>query len=138
MPARFFQTVVPLIALLGASPAWAQITVLDPAQDAVGAPTEREPIAVPPPICGTQPISIAEMAWPSAQLLAAIHAKLLAQEFDCDTRVTPGDLAATGSSMGSSGQPAVAPEMWVTRIADAWNAGVEAQMLRPAAPTFVE
>ena len=62
MPARFFQTMLPLIALAWAAPAWAQITVLDQAQDAVGVPTPREPIAVPPPICGTQPITIAEMA----------------------------------------------------------------------------
>ena len=40
--------------------------------------------------------------------------------------------------MGSTGQPAVAPEMWVTRIVDLWNAGVDAQMLRPAAPSYAE
>jgi glycine betaine/proline transport system substrate-binding protein len=78
------------------------------------------------------------MSWPSAELLAEIHARILAREYGCDVRVAPGDLAATGSSMGSTGQPAVAPEMWVTRIADVWNAGIDAQMLRPAAPTYVE
>ncbi|HEY8576353.1 MAG TPA: glycine betaine ABC transporter substrate-binding protein [Devosia sp.] len=118
-----------LLALLLAMPAAAQVTVLDQAQDQ---PAESGP----PPVCGTQPFGIARMAWPSAELLAEIHARLLAQEFECQVNVTPGDLAATGSSMGSTGQPAVAPEMWVTRIADVWNAGVEAQMLRPAASTY--
>ncbi|HUH77455.1 MAG TPA: glycine betaine ABC transporter substrate-binding protein, partial [Devosia sp.] len=50
----------------------------------------------------------------------------------------PGDLAATGSSMSITGQPAVAPELWVTRIAEVWNAGVEGQKLRAAAPTFAD
>src|SRR5690606_25657874 len=36
------------------------------------------------------------------------------------------------------GQPAVAPEMWVTRIAEVWNAGVEAQQVRQAAPSFAD
>lgn len=134
------------LALL-ASPAWAQFTVLDQAQDAAqnpaaSPPTEAPAAAVepgaPPPPCGTRPINIASMSWPSAEILAEIHARLLSNEFGCDVRVTPGDLAATTSSMGSTGQPAVAPEMWTTRVAEVWNAGVEAQMLRPAAPTFVE
>lgn len=135
MTIRLLRAVVLLALLLVSGPAVAQITVLDQAQDAAGAVAQPE---APPPPCGTQPISIARMSWPSAALLAEIHARVLAREYGCETRVTPGDLGATGSSMGSTGQPAVAPEMWVTRIADVWNAGVEAQMLRPAAPTYTE
>ena len=127
--ARLIQAMLLLVALAGLAPAWAQVTVLDQAQDAAQA-------AAGP--CGTQPISIARMSWPSAELLAEIHARILAREYGCDVRVTPGDLGATASSMGSTGQPAVAPEMWATRVADVWNAGVEAQMLRPAAATYVE
>ncbi|MDB5530489.1 MAG: hypothetical protein JWR51_3592 [Devosia sp.] len=112
-------------------PALAQVTVLDEAQDSA------DP-AAPPPICGTRPIGIARMSWPSAAILAEIHARLLTTQFGCQTRVAPGDLAATGSSMGTTGQPAVAPEMWVTRIAEVWNPAVKAQMLRPAAPTYAE
>ena len=129
---RFVRTLF-FIAALVPLPAAAQITVLDQAQDAA-----QTPAGGPAPPCGTQPVAIARMSWPSAELLAEIHARILANEFGCEVRVTPGDLAATGSSMGSTGQPAVAPEMWVTRIADVWNAGVEAQMLRQAAPTYAE
>jgi glycine betaine/proline transport system substrate-binding protein len=46
------------------------------------------------------------------------------------------DQAAAGSSMATNGQPAVAPELWITRIAEIWNAGVKAQKLRSAGPTF--
>lgn len=137
MTARRFATILVLTLGLAAGPAVAQITVLDQAQDAAGAPAvPAAPEALP--ICGTQPVTIARMSWPSAELLAEIHARVLARAYDCVVRVTPGDLAATGSSMGSTGQPAVAPEMWATRIAEVWNAGIEAQMLRPAAPSYVE
>ncbi len=138
MTARLLRAMLLLAVLVVAGPAAAQITVLDQAQDAVPAPRAPAGEVAPPPPCGSQPISIARMSWPSAELLAEIHARILARAYGCDTRVTPGDLAATGSSMGSTGQPAVAPEMWVTRIADVWNAGIDAQMLRPAAPTYVE
>ncbi len=133
MKARIFG--IAMLALMGLlQPALAQLTVLDEAQDNA-APAEPAP---PPPICGTQPIAIARMNWPSAALLAEIHARLLTSQFGCETRVGPGDLAATGSSMGTTGQPAVAPEMWVTRIADVWNPAIKAQMVRPAAPTYAE
>ena len=123
-----------LLALLS-GPVQAQFSVLDQAQDNIGQSASGP---ANPPLCGTKTISIASMSWPSAQLLAEIHARVLAAAFDCKVQVIPGDLAATGSSMGLTGQPAVAPEMWPTRVADVWNAGVAAQMVRPAAPTYVE
>ncbi len=50
-----------------------------------------------------------------------------AQNFGCAVEIVPGDLAATASSMGTNGQPAVAPELWITRVADVWNAALEGQ-----------
>ena len=123
-----------LLVLLFAQPALAQVTVLDQAQDAQAA---SDPAALPPP-CGTRPLTIARMSWPSAELLAEIHARILRQAFGCEVQVTPGDLGATASSMGSTGQPAIAPEMWITRIAEVWNAGVEAQQMRQAAASFAD
>jgi len=140
MTARLCRAIALTLGLLLAGPAWAQITVLDQAQDRSGgaaAPAEAEAEAAPPP-CGTQPLTIARMGWPSAEILAEIHARLLAREYGCQTRVMPGDLAATASAMGSTGQPAVAPEMWVTRVAEVWNAAIAAQMLRPAANSFAQ
>lgn len=137
-----------LLLVLLAGPAMAQITVLDSAQDQPQGGEAAAPIApagdvvatpaAPPPPCGTQSMSIARMTWPSAALLADIHARILNAEFGCDAKVVPGDLAATASSMGSTGQPAVAPEMWVTRIADVWNGTIETQMVRSVAPSFAE
>lgn len=93
-------------------------------------------IAQPP--CGSQPIAIARMSWPSAAILAEIHARILKAQYDCAVKLVPGDLAATASSMGASQQPAIAPEMWVLRVPEVWNAGVKAQKLRQAAPTYAE
>ena len=136
--ARRTKIVAGLLLALWSGQANAQFSVLDQAQDRLGQPVAPEASAVPAAPCGSQTINIASMGWPSAQLLAEIHARVLARAFGCTVQVAPGDLAATGSSMGSTGQPAVAPEMWPTRVADVWNAGMSAQMLRPAAPTYVE
>jgi glycine betaine/proline transport system substrate-binding protein len=96
------------------------------------------PEAAPPPPCGTEPLNIASMQWPSAQILAEIHARILAQAFGCAVKIVPGDMAATGSSMETSGQPAVAPELWITRIAEIWNAATKAQKVRQAGVTYDE
>ena len=90
----------------------------------------------PPPRCGTQPMTIGRMQWPSAAILAEIHARILAAQFDCEVRVQQVDQVAAGSSMGTTGQPAIAPELWLGRIADVWNAGVKAQKLRQAGATY--
>lgn len=130
------------LLLLTVAPASAQLTVLDQAQDQIEgeetAPVEPGGESEQASPCGTQPLTIARMNWPSAALLAEIHAGLVRERLSCPTDIIPGDLAATASSMGSRGQPAIAPEMWVTRIADVWNGAVDAQMVRTAAPTFAE
>jgi glycine betaine/proline transport system substrate-binding protein len=103
---------------------------------ASAAPSSAEPAAPLP--CGGETITIARMQWPSAELLAEIHARLIEQNFGCAVEVVPGDLAATASSMGTNGQPAVAPELWITRVADIWNAALTGQEVRQAGSTYVE
>ena len=120
---------------LAAAPALAQFTVLDHAQDGGAAPAGEDAVQ-PAPLCGTRTISIARVGWPSAQLLAEIHARVLAKALGCTVSVQQADLAAIGSTMSTTGEPAVAPEMWPNRIAELWNAGVNAQALRAAAPTY--
>lgn len=108
---------------------------LSQAQDSII--TLSPPVEAPPAsACGNRPLAIARMAWPSAELLAEIHARVLTEAFDCAVQVVPGDLAATAASMAASGQPAIAPEMWASRIAEAWNAGTKARSIRQAGPSF--
>ncbi|OEO32320.1 hypothetical protein VW23_012140 [Devosia insulae DS-56] len=94
--------------------------------------------APPPPPCGTQQLAIARMAWPSSALLAEVHSRLLTANYLCNVAVQEGDLAATGSSMGATGQPAVAPELWIGRIADIWNAAMKGQKVRQAGAPYAD
>lgn len=110
------------------------LAALLPVLCGLAAPTPA--MAQDEPPCGAQPIAIARMQWPSAAILAEIHGRILAREFGCEVRIIAGDLAATGSSMATTSQPAVAPEMWVTRVADIWNSAVAAGRVRTAAATF--
>lgn len=87
-------------------------------------------------LCEDEIISIAQMQWPSASILAHIHAQILREEFGCLVDVVPGDLSATSSSMVATGRPHIAPEMWLGRIAGIWNSAIETQRVRSAAPSF--
>ena len=128
---------VMLGALAGAG-ASAQDSVIS-LEPPVSAATPDTPDAPPPPLpCGGETITIARMQWPSAELLAAIHARLIEQNFGCTVEIVPGDLAATASSMGATGQPAVAPELWISRVADIWNAALKGQEVRQAGATYAE
>jgi glycine betaine/proline transport system substrate-binding protein len=90
------------------------------------------------PPCGDQTITIARMAWPSAALLAEIHARILKAQFACSVQVVASDLAPTLSGMAATGQPAVAPEMWIDRAADQWNQAVKDQKLRQVGLSYAE
>ena len=128
--------------LWAASVIWGMTTGLAPAQDSVTSlpPPDTETVssaesasAAP---CSGKTISIARLQWPSAELLAEIHARLISANFGCTVEIVPGDLAATTSSMGVNGQPAVAPELWITRVADLWNASLKTQQVRQAGSTY--
>ncbi len=133
-----FRKAIAAIALgVLTQPALAQITVLDSAQDGATQPAPSGPNASAGP-CGTRPLTIARMSWPSAALLAEIHARILASEFSCQVQVVQADMGSAVSSMGSTGQPQIAPELWVNRVADLWNGAMEGQQVRSAAPTYTE
>jgi glycine betaine/proline transport system substrate-binding protein len=133
--ALFIALSVPLSVLAQDS-----VVTLDPPTDGGASATtlEDDDPDAPPPPCGTQQISIARMTWPSAALLAEIHSRLLTASYLCNVAVQASDLAATGSAMGANGQPAVAPELWVSRIADIWNAAMNGQKVRQAGPSYAE
>lgn len=87
-------------------------------------------------VCSGRVINIARMQWPSAAILAEIHKQVLTEYFGCSAQVVPGDLSASLSSMATTGQPAIAPEMWITRVAAIWNSMSETQQVRALAPSF--
>ncbi len=77
------------------------------------------------PQCGTDKvIDIAEMSWPSAAALAQIHAIVLKEGFGCNVELVSGDTNPTLASLLAKGTPAIAPELWVGSVQDAWDEGV--------------
>lgn len=76
--------------------------------------------------CGTdRTIDIAEMTWPSAAVLAHVHAAILEKGFGCKVEIVTGDTVPTASSMLSRGRPAVAPELWTSVIKASWEEGLQ-------------
>jgi glycine betaine/proline transport system substrate-binding protein len=61
--------------------------------------------------CGT--VTVAEMNWPSAAVIAHIDAIILEAAFGCDVVLTPGDTLATINSMLRDSEPDIAPETWI-------------------------
>jgi glycine betaine/proline transport system substrate-binding protein len=65
--------------------------------------------------CGT--VSIAEMNWASAQLMANVDKIILESGYGCKVDIVPGDTMPTFTSMNEKGQPDVAGELWVNAVA---------------------
>ena len=64
--------------------------------------------------CGS--ITIAEMNWPSAELMANVDKIILEKGYDCDVELVPGDTVPTFTSMNEKGQPDVAGELWANAV----------------------
>jgi len=60
--------------------------------------------------CGR--VTIAEMSWNSAAMLAHMQAIILGEGFGCDAELVPGDTVPTITSMTEKGEPDLAPEIW--------------------------
>ena len=60
--------------------------------------------------CGK--VTIAEMNWASAQVIAHIENIILGAGYGCDSELIPGDTMPTATSLVEKGEPSVAPELW--------------------------
>lgn len=78
--------------------------------------------------CGS--ISIADMNWNSATLIAHVDKFILENGYGCDAELVPGDTMPTGTSMIEKGEPDIAPEMWSNSMRKALDKGVEEGRLR--------
>ncbi|EEX32471.1 MULTISPECIES: ABC transporter substrate-binding protein [Vibrio] len=86
--------------------------------------------------CGK--VTIADMNWNSASLIANIDRFILEHGYDCEAELIPGDTMPTGTSMIEKGQPDVAPELWSNSLKDALDKGVEEKRLRYAGRSLVD
>ena len=84
--------------------------------------------------CGK--VTIADMNWNSASLMANVDQFILKNGYGCETELVPGDTMATGASMVEKGEPDIAPEMWSNALKESLDKGVAEKRLRYAGDTF--
>jgi glycine betaine/proline transport system substrate-binding protein len=80
--------------------------------------------------CGK--VTISDMNWASATLMANVDRLILKHGYGCDAELIPGDTVPTGTSMIEKGQPDIAPELWTNSFTVALQRGVHEKRLRIA------
>ena len=72
--------------------------------------------------CGK--VTIADMNWNSATLIANVDRFVLEHGFGCAAELVPGDTMPTGAAMTEKGEPDIAPEFWTNSMREAIDKGV--------------
>jgi glycine betaine/proline transport system substrate-binding protein len=85
-----------------------------------------------PAFAACDKVTIADMNWPSATLMAHLDRLILKHGYGCNVDLVPGDTMPTGTSMIEKGEPDIAPELWTNSFAAAIRKGVEEKRLRIA------
>jgi glycine betaine/proline transport system substrate-binding protein len=67
-------------------------------------------------MAGCGEITMAEMNWASAELMANVDKIILEEGYGCDVELVPGATMTTFASMNEKGQPQVAPELWANAV----------------------
>lgn len=80
--------------------------------------------------CGK--VTVADMNWSSATLVANVDAFILRHGYGCDSEIVTGDTMPTGTSMVEKGDPDIAPEFWVSNFKESLAKGVAEKRLRIA------
>ena len=64
--------------------------------------------------CGK--VTIADMNWASASLMANVDAIILKEGYGCEIEIIPGDTMPTFTSMNEKANPDVASELWINAV----------------------
>lgn len=99
----------------------------------VAAPA-AEPVAAQ--ACGK--VTVANMNWQSAEVLANIDNIILSRGYGCEVELVPGDTMPTLTAMMEKGQPDVAPEAWVNAVRQPLDAAVKEGKLHYAAKSLTD
>jgi len=78
--------------------------------------------------CGE--VTIADMNWTSATLMANIDLFILEHGFGCEASLIPGDTTPTSTSMLEKNEPDIAPEMWTNATKELLDKGVAEKKIR--------
>lgn len=107
--------------------------------------SKPEPAAAPAaaPAADTQAtpcgrVTVANMNWQSAEVLAHVDALILSKGYGCEVELVPGDTVPTLTAMMEKGQPDVAPEAWVNAVREPLDAAVKQGRLHYAANALPE
>lgn len=90
-----------------------------------------QPAAAAPQACGK--VTVANMNWQSAEVLAHIDQIILSRGYGCDVELVPGDTMPTLTAMMEKGRPDVAPEAWINAVRQPLDAAVKEGRLHYAA-----
>ncbi len=80
--------------------------------------------------CGK--VTISDMNWPSATLMAHVDRLILKHGLGCDAVLVPGDTMPTATSMIEKGEPDVAPELWTNSFVKPLTKAINEKRLRIA------
>ena len=78
--------------------------------------------------CGR--VTIADMNWSSASVLANVDKIILSEGYGCDAELIPGDTMPTSASMIEKGEPDIAPELWTNALKDVLDRAVAEKKVR--------
>jgi glycine betaine/proline transport system substrate-binding protein len=81
--------------------------------------------------CGK--VTVANMNWQSAEVLAHIDNIILSKGYGCSVELVPGDTMPTLTAMMEKGKPDVAPEAWINAVRQPLDAAVKSGRLHYAA-----
>ncbi|MCB1418232.1 MAG: ABC transporter substrate-binding protein [Notoacmeibacter sp.] len=84
--------------------------------------------------CGK--VTIANMNWQSAEVLAQIDNIILKDGYGCNVELVPGDTMPTLTSMMEKGEPDVAPEAWINAVREPLDKAVKEGKLVYAAESL--
>jgi glycine betaine/proline transport system substrate-binding protein len=86
--------------------------------------------------CGR--VTVANMNWQSAEVLAQIDNIILSKGYGCEVELVPGDTMPTLTSMTEKKEPDVAPEAWINSMRDVLDKAVEEGKLVYASESLSE
>lgn len=89
--------------------------------------TSKDDAKVADTKCGK--ITIAEMNWGSAELMANVDKIILENGYGCEVELVSGATMPTFTSMNEKGAPDVAPELWANAVAIPLKKALDEQRL---------
>lgn len=86
--------------------------------------------------CGR--VTVANMNWQSAEVLAHIDSIILSKGYGCEVELVPGDTMPTLTAMMEKGQPDIAPEAWINAVREPLDAAAREGRLHYAAKALTD